>query len=217
MLHQISQVSLGEVSEWSKAQAGGVLDTPMGELFLVAHPQGLSGIWFVNQRHFAAKLPASMVQQFLAQDAAQSSDPILQATVNWLRCYFASGHEDTLGQEDTLLTPMESMPTGSEPTLPALPPLYLLGTPFQLAVWQELLRVPYGQTISYAQLTAQVVQRLHLPSAYKGYRGVAQAVGHNPVSILVPCHRIIGSDGKLTGFASGLAHKEFLLHLEGAL
>lgn len=211
MLHQISQVSLGEVSEWSKAQAGGVLDTPMGELFLVAHPQGLSGIWFVNQRHFAAKLPASMVQQFLAQDAAQSSDPILQATVNWLRCYFVSGHGDTL------LTPMESMPTGSEPTLPALPPLYLLGTPFQLAVWQELLRVPYGQTISYAQLTAQVVQRLNLPSTYKGYRGVAQAVGHNPVSILVPCHRIIGSNGKLTGFASGLAHKEFLLHLEGAL
>lgn len=211
MLHQISQVSLGEVSEWSKAQAGGVLDTPMGELFLVAHPQGLSGIWFVNQRHFAAKLPASMVQQFLAQDAAQSSDPILQATVNWLRCYFASGHEDTL------LTPMGSMSTGSTPTLPTLPPLYFLGTPFQQAVWQELLRVPYGQTISYAQLTAQVVQRLHLPPDYKGYRGVAQAVGHNPVSILVPCHRIIGSNGKLTGFASGLAHKEFLLHLEGAL
>lgn len=211
MLHQISQISLGTSSEWPKAQSGGRFSTPIGDLFLVAHPQGLSGIWFVNQRHFAAKLPESMVQQFLAQDAAQSSDPILQATVSWLRCYFGSG------QEDTLLTPMESMPTGSEPTLPALPPLYFLGTPFQQAVWQELLRVPYGQTISYAQLTAQVVQRLHLPSTYKGYRGVAQAVGHNPVSILVPCHRIIGSNGKLTGFASGLEHKEFLLHLEGAL
>ncbi|HIX57138.1 MAG TPA: methylated-DNA--[protein]-cysteine S-methyltransferase [Candidatus Anaerobiospirillum pullistercoris] len=136
-----------------------------------------------------------MVQQFLAQDAAQSSDPILQTTVNWLRCYFVSGHEVTL---------------------PALPPLYLLGTPFQQAVWQELLRVPYGQTISYAQLTAQVVQRLQLPPSYKGYRGVAQAVGHNPVSILVPCHRIIGSNGKLTGYAGGLERKEFLLHLEGA-
>lgn len=211
MLHQISQVSLGEVSEWSKAHAGGVLDTPMGDLFLVAHPQGLSGIWFVNQRHFAAKLPNSMVQQFLAQDAAQSSDPILQATVNWLRCYFAGG------QDDPVLTSMEPMSTDAMPMLPALPPLYFLGTPFQQAVWQELLRVPYGQTISYAQLTAQVVQRLHLPSDYKGYRGVAQAVGHNPVSILVPCHRIIGSNGKLVGFASGLAHKEFLLHLEGAL
>lgn len=196
MLHTVSQISLGASSEWSKAQSGGRFSTPIGDLLLVAHAQGLSGIWFVNQRHFAAKLPADMVQQFLAQDAAQSSDPILQTTVNWLRCYFVSGHEVTL---------------------PALPPLYLLGTPFQQAVWQELLRVPYGQTISYAQLTAQVVQRLHLPSAYKGYRGVAQAVGHNPVSILVPCHRIIGSNGKLTGFASGLAHKEFLLHLEGAL
>ena len=160
MLHQISQISLGTSSEWPKAQSGGRFSTPIGDLFLVAHPQGLSGIWFVNQRHFAAKLPESMVQQFLAQDAAQSSDPILQATVSWLRCYFGSG------QEDTLLTPMESMPTGSEPTLPALPPLYFLGTPFQQAVWQELLRVPYGQTISYAQLTAQVVQRLHLPSAF---------------------------------------------------
>lgn len=196
MLHTVSQISLGASSEWSKAQSGGRFSTPIGDLLLVAHAQGLSGAWFVNQCHFAPKLPASMVQQFLAQDAAQSSDPILQTTVNWLRCYFVSGHEVTL---------------------PALPPLYLLGTPFQLAVWQELLRVPYGQTISYAQLTAQVVQRLHLPSAYKGYRGVAQAVGHNPVSILVPCHRIIGSNGKLTGFASGLEHKEFLLHLEGAL
>lgn len=202
MLHQLSQISLGASSEWSKAQAGGVLDTPMGELFLVAHAQGLSGLWFVNQSHFAAKLPASMVQQFLAQDAAQSTDPILQATVDWLRCYLGAEADRVLSHE------LE---------LPVLPPLYLLGTPFQQAVWQELLNVPYGQTISYAQLTAQVVQRLHLPSTYKGYRGVAQAVGHNHLSILVPCHRIIGSNGKLTGYAGGLERKEFLLHLEGAL
>jgi len=82
------------------------------------------------------------------------------------------------------------------------------GTPFQNAVWQALTAIAYGTTCSYAALA----QRLQRPSAV---RAVAAAVGRNPLSILVPCHRVIGSRGQLTGYAGGLTRKRALLHLEG--
>ena len=89
-------------------------------------------------------------------------------------------------------------------------PLRLAGTPFQQRVWQELTRIPYGETISYGQLA----QRIGRPTAT---RAVGAANGRNPISIVTPCHRVIGSSGKLTGFAGGLATKAFLLRLEGAV
>ena len=88
-------------------------------------------------------------------------------------------------------------------------PLDLVGTPFQLSAWQALLAIPYGQTRSYAS-QARAIAR---PSAT---RAVAAANGQNKVSIIVPCHRVIGSDGSLTGFGGGLPRKRALLALEGA-
>ena len=88
-------------------------------------------------------------------------------------------------------------------------PLDLVGTPFQLSAWQALLAIPYGQTRSYAS-QARAIGR---PSAT---RAVAAANGQNKVSIIVPCHRVIGSDGSLTGFGGGLPCKRALLALEGA-
>jgi len=86
-------------------------------------------------------------------------------------------------------------------------PLRLDGTPFQTRVWQALLEIPYGVTLSYSGLAARV-----------GRPGAAQAtgraVGQNPVAILVPCHRVVGGDGGLTGYAGGLAAKRLLLSLE---
>lgn len=95
---------------------------------------------------------------------------------------------------------------------PPPPPLDLRGTPFQRAVWQALAAVPYGQTVSYTQL-AEAVGR---PGAV---RAVAAAVAANPVPPVLPCHRVIGKDGSLTGYAGGLAMKRVLLELErsGAL
>src|SRR5690242_15152604 len=82
-------------------------------------------------------------------------------------------------------------------------PLKLAGTPFQQRVWHALVRIPFGTTITYAQLA----QRIGRPTA-------ARAVGHansrNPISILVPCHRVIGADGKLTGYAGGVDKKQWL-------
>ncbi len=86
-------------------------------------------------------------------------------------------------------------------------PLGLEGTPFQLSVWSALLKIPYGETRSYAQLAAA----LHKPSAT---RAVGAANGRNPISIVVPCHRVIGADGSLTGFGGGIERKKFLLSLE---
>ncbi len=89
-------------------------------------------------------------------------------------------------------------------------PLRFVGTEFQQRVWNALLQVPYGTTSSYASLTARVAE----PGAI---RAVASANGANALSIVVPCHRVIGSNGELTGYAGGLPAKRKLLELEGAL
>jgi len=84
------------------------------------------------------------------------------------------------------------------------------GTAFQQAVWQALLRIPTGRTSSYGGIALQL-------SNPKAVRAVGAAVGRNPVSIIVPCHRVLGADGSLTGYAGGLLRKTHLLTLEGAL
>lgn len=86
-------------------------------------------------------------------------------------------------------------------------PLSLTGTPFQKAVWEALLEIPYGQTRSYQEIARAVGNE-------KACRAVGMANHHNPVMIVVPCHRVIGKGGKLTGYASGLETKEKLLALE---
>lgn len=84
-----------------------------------------------------------------------------------------------------------------------MPHLQLEGTPFQQRVWQELIHIPYGRTVSYGQLA----ERIGCRSA----QAVGGAVGRNPVAIIVPCHRVVGADGSLTGFAYGLERKRWLL------
>ena len=91
----------------------------------------------------------------------------------------------------------------------ALPPCEPWGTAFQRRVWAALQTIPYGQTISYGELA----RRIGSPRAV---RAVGQANHRNPLSILIPCHRVVGADGSLTGYGGGLALKEYLLKLEGA-
>lgn len=116
---------------------------------------------------------------------------VLDRTREWLDVYFS----------------------GREPGF--LPPLHLSGTPFQLAVWDLLRRIPYGATVTYGALAGQVAQSRGLTRM--SAQAVGGAVGRNPVSILVPCHRVVGKSGALTGYAGGLAKKEALLKLEGAI
>ncbi|MEA5018577.1 MAG: methylated-DNA--[protein]-cysteine S-methyltransferase [Erysipelotrichaceae bacterium] len=83
----------------------------------------------------------------------------------------------------------------------------LIGTPFQVAVWNQLIKIPYGQTCSYKY----IAQRIEKP---KAYRAVGMANNRNPISIIVPCHRVIGANGKLVGYGGGLDVKAKLLDLE---
>ena len=87
-------------------------------------------------------------------------------------------------------------------------PLDMVGTDFQKAVWNALLTIPFGETRSYGEIARQVGR----PTAF---RAVGAANGQNPLSIIAPCHRVIGSDGSLTGFGGGLPAKQYLLGLEG--
>jgi methylated-DNA-[protein]-cysteine S-methyltransferase len=93
--------------------------------------------------------------------------------------------------------------------LPQSPMLKLQGTPFQTAVWRVLREIPSGQTRSYAQIAAA-------SGSSTAVRAVGAAIGRNPVSILVPCHRVVGRDGALTGYAGGIERKAALLRLEAA-
>jgi len=89
-------------------------------------------------------------------------------------------------------------------------PIDLRGTPFQIHVWEALLAIPFGQTRTYGELAKRLGNS-------QASRAVGAATGRNPISIIVPCHRVIGSTGKLTGFAAGLQAKAHLLELEQAI
>ncbi|MDR1500135.1 MAG: methylated-DNA--[protein]-cysteine S-methyltransferase [Tannerellaceae bacterium] len=93
--------------------------------------------------------------------------------------------------------------SGKEPGF--MPPLTPKGTPFRQSVWESIGRIPYGQTATYASL-----------APHTSPRAVGGAVGHNPVSILIPCHRVVGAGGKMTGYAAGIDKKILLLRLEGS-
>jgi len=89
-------------------------------------------------------------------------------------------------------------------------PLALSGTPFQVSVWNAIAAIPFGQTITYGELAEQIGR------SSRDARAVGMATGQNPVSWIVPCHRVVGKNGDLTGYAGGIARKSALLEFEGA-
>lgn len=152
-----------------------IVQSPIGELKLVASERGLAGILW--------KADKSWRVPHLASAVADEAHPVLLETERQLTEYFA----------------------GSRKVFDL--PLDFAGTDFNKKVWAALLTIPYGETRSYGQIAQQI-----------GKPGVARAVGvansRNPISIVAPCHRVIGANGKLTGFAGGLEAKAFLLSLE---
>lgn len=100
--------------------------------------------------------------------------------------------------------------SGKEPDF--MPPLFMKGTSFQKEVWEALLAVPFGQTTTYAEIAKGIAKRRGLASM--SAQAVGNAVAHNPMSLIIPCHRVLGSDGSLTGYAGGLEKKKWLLAME---
>lgn len=120
----------------------------------------------------------------LSPQCPEGRTAVLNRAIRWLDCYFE----------------------GADPG--PLPPLHLTGTDFQRAVWQALQEIPYGVTATYGQLAARI------PGKSGAARAVGAAVGRNPVSVIVPCHRVVGASGSLTGYAGGIERKTALLQLE---
>lgn len=166
------------------------MDTPLGRLLIARNDDGLSGLWFEGQKYHPGPLALPR----------NDDDPLLRRAVETLQTYFAQNDAE-------LDEPGSPRPFPPIAALDALPPLAPQGTPFQQAVWRALLEIPAGQTLSYGELATRVGR----PSAV---RAVAAAVGRNPLSVLIPCHRVIGADGQLTGYAGGLPRKQALLALE---
>lgn len=100
--------------------------------------------------------------------------------------------------------------TGREPDF--LPPLHPIGSAFRQGVWNILLQIPYGQTTTYGEIARQLAAKLNLPRM--SAQAVGGAVGHNEISIIIPCHRVVGTNGSLTGYAGGIDKKVKLLELE---
>lgn len=145
------------------------MESPIGELLLVAGDAGLRAIGFQGSQ---------------PRPEWERRDGSLREVARQLGAYFAGELRDF----DL--------------------PLDTRGTPFQHDVWRELRRIPFGRSSTYSE----IARRIGRPSAV---RAVGAANGRNPLPIIVPCHRVVGSDGKLTGYAGGLPIKEFLLRLEG--
>ena len=131
-------------------------------------------------------------QKYFARDLpaerVEQNTPALAEAKRWLDIYFAGGEPDFT------------------------PPLHPIGSGFRQAVWNILLQIPYGQTTTYGEIARQLAAKQGL--ARMSAQAVGGAVGHNEISIIIPCHRVVGTNGSLTGYAGGIDRKVKLLELE---
>lgn len=162
-------------------------DSPLGGITMASDGESLSGLWFDGQKYFGAGLAADEEEQTESGEIL----PVFEETKKWLDIYF----------------------DGKEPDF--TPRLHLQGSPFRMEVWEILLKIPYGKTTTYKEIAERVAAQRGIPSM--SAQAVGGAVGHNPISIIVPCHRILGTDGSLTGYAGGVEKKKSLLSLENVL
>ena len=128
---------------------------------------------------------------YLDKEHEEKDLPVFEEAKRWLEIYFS----------------------GKNPGFQV--PLHFTGTDFQNEVWEILYAIPYGQTTTYGEIAAQLAKKRGLPRM--SAQAVGGAVGHNEISIIVPCHRVVGASGSLTGYAGGIEKKIELLRLEGAL
>ena len=160
-------------------------DSPLGDITIASDGATLTGLWFDGQKYYAATLPDAPLEK--------TDLPVFAETRRWLDLYFA----------------------GKCPYFtPSLAPT---GTPFRQKVWNLLLDIPYGKTTTYGEIANRIVETFHETSLHPIHmspQAVGNAVGHNPISIIIPCHRVVGANGALTGYAGGLERKAWLLQIE---
>ena len=173
-------------------------DSPIGMLLLASDGERLCGLWLEGQKYFAHRLyerfgykdARSLDDLTVIRDEEASAVPGIAAACRWLDVYFK----------------------GRDPG--ALPPVGLHGTSFQERVWRQLERIPYGRLTTYGDI-GRALEQEAAGGRKVSSRAVGGAVGRNPVSIIVPCHRVVGASGSLTGYAGGIDRKIQILRLEG--
>ena len=180
---------------------------PLGEILLVAQKDALTGLYFADQVdcRFTGLNPASRTR---------ADNPWRDwVGVNWPESASTDTAEICPDQVNLIfnnaMDQLDAWFSGRRTAFDL--PLRLEGTPFQRAIWQTLLGIPFGQFLSYGEISTQVTGSTH------SSRAVGVAIGKNPVSIIVPCHRVVGRNGQLTGYSGGLARKSALLAHEGSL
>ena len=165
-------------------------DSPLGGITVASNGREITGLWFDGQKYFGAGLPEEPEEREL---------PVFGEVKRWLDIYFGGRAPDFT------------------------PPLKMETSPFRSAVWEILLTIPFGQTMTYGEIAdIMAMRRGSAPQEAASRKGPAKmsaqavggAVGHNKISILIPCHRVVGAGGNLTGYAGGLDRKEKLLALE---
>ncbi len=124
----------------------------------------------------------------LSEEHTAKNLPVFEQTDHWLDIYFSGKAPDFI------------------------PPLNMKATPFRKTVWEILLSIPFGHTMTYGEIAGMIAKQKGLPSM--SAQAVGGAVGHNSISLIIPCHRVIGSNGNLTGYAGGLEKKRSLLAME---
>ena len=125
----------------------------------------------------------------LTEEYEETNLPVFAKATEWLDIYFS----------------------GRNPGF--IPPLSMRTTAFRRRVWEIMLEIPFGQTMTYGQIAAQIAKEKDLP--HMSAQAVGGAVGRNSISLIIPCHRVVGTDGSLTGYAGGIDKKIWLLSLEG--
>lgn len=190
------------------------VDSPMGKIMMSSEDGALTGLWFDNGRYFAEDLKKKTVTDISEPDSqAETAKPetssknagevifenastcpdadgkVFELTEKWLKLYFE----------------------GKDPGF--LPPYRLTGSDFRKRVGEIMLEIPYGKTITYGDIAQKIAAERGLERM--SAQAVGGAVGHNPISIIVPCHRVVGTNGSLTGYGGGMPKKVALLTLEG--
>lgn len=172
-----------------------IYESPIGKLFLAAEDEALIGLWIEGQKYFPVKLLSERIGE---TELAEKDCGILVQARGWLDQYF-EGDKPKPGELKLALgMASEILPASSQ---------------FRREVWKLLLEIPYGEVITYGELARRLAGRRGLSGMSP--QAVGGAVGHNPLSIIIPCHRVVGTNGSLTGYAGGLEKKRRLLQLEG--
>jgi methylated-DNA-[protein]-cysteine S-methyltransferase len=158
--------------------------SPLGEVCVAAHAQAVCGVWFADAHRVPGWMLVSPAAKAQAPEALNPATKLIQEATRQIHTYLA-------GERKTFDLPLDVS----------------WATPFQQAVWGQLLNMAWGQTATYAD----VARAIGKPQAV---RAVGTAIGRNPLSVLVPCHRVVGAQGQLTGYSGGLHRKQALLALE---